>query len=152
MATTAVERKVFVGGEWVETGDWLEVRSPYSGEVVGRVAKTGANETKRAIDAADEGSPRRGQARDVDLHLRRGRGAQARGRDGADGRGAGGRGQTRVHAAPPDRDRGCDQSIQLPAQPRGAQARARPRGRLRGRPQAGEPDPALGAAAGRARR
>ena len=25
MATTATERKLFVGGEWVETGDWLEV-------------------------------------------------------------------------------------------------------------------------------
>jgi acyl-CoA reductase-like NAD-dependent aldehyde dehydrogenase len=54
VATTAVERKVFVAGEWVETGDWLEVRSPHSGEVVGRVAKAGAPETKRAIDAAEE--------------------------------------------------------------------------------------------------
>src|ERR687888_351229 len=53
MATTAVERKVFVAGEWVETGDWLEVRSPYSGEVVGRVAKAGAAETRRAVDAAE---------------------------------------------------------------------------------------------------
>src|SRR5213080_2538387 len=53
MATTVAERKLFVGGERVETGDWLEVRSPYSGEVVGRVAKAGANETKRAIDAAE---------------------------------------------------------------------------------------------------
>ena len=53
MATTAVERKIFVAGEWVETGDWLEVRSPYSGEVVGRVAKAGAAETKRAIDGAE---------------------------------------------------------------------------------------------------
>ena len=53
MATTALQRKVFVAGEWVETGDWLEVRSPYSGEVVGRVAKAGAPETKRAIDAAE---------------------------------------------------------------------------------------------------
>src|SRR5213082_3753795 len=54
MATTALERKLFVAGEWVETGDWLEVRSPYSGEVVGRVAKAGADETKRAIDAAEQ--------------------------------------------------------------------------------------------------
>src|ERR687888_107892 len=53
MATTAVERKVFVAGEWVETGDCLEVPSPYSGEVVGRVAKAGAAETKRAIDGAE---------------------------------------------------------------------------------------------------
>ncbi len=53
MATTATERPLFVGGEWVETGDWLEVRSPYSGDVVGRVAKAGADETRRAIDAAE---------------------------------------------------------------------------------------------------
>jgi acyl-CoA reductase-like NAD-dependent aldehyde dehydrogenase len=54
MATTAVERRLFVGGEWIETGDWLEVRSPYSSDVVGRVAKGGTAETQRAIDAAQE--------------------------------------------------------------------------------------------------
>jgi acyl-CoA reductase-like NAD-dependent aldehyde dehydrogenase len=53
MATTIVERKLLIGGEWVETDDWLEVRSPFSGEVVGRVAKAGADETKHAIDAAE---------------------------------------------------------------------------------------------------
>src|SRR6266576_3655217 len=53
MAATATERKLFVGGEWVETGDWLDVRSPYSGDIVGRVAKAGADETRRAIDAAE---------------------------------------------------------------------------------------------------
>jgi acyl-CoA reductase-like NAD-dependent aldehyde dehydrogenase len=53
VATTVAERKLLVGGEWIETGDWLDVRSPYSGDVVGRVAKGGAQETKRAIDAAE---------------------------------------------------------------------------------------------------
>src|SRR5919202_1311494 len=53
MAATATERKLLVGGEWVETGEWQEVRSPYSGEVIGRVAKAGADETKQAIDAAE---------------------------------------------------------------------------------------------------
>jgi acyl-CoA reductase-like NAD-dependent aldehyde dehydrogenase len=52
VATTATERRLFVAGEWVETGDWLDVRSPYSGEVVGRVAKGGAAEARRAVDAA----------------------------------------------------------------------------------------------------
>src|SRR5947208_2551536 len=52
MAVTATERKLLIGGEWIETGDWLEIRSPYSGEVVGRVAKAGQAETRRAIDAA----------------------------------------------------------------------------------------------------
>ena len=54
MAATVLERKLLIGGEWVETGDWLEVHSPYSGDVVGRVAKAGAAETKRAVDAAAE--------------------------------------------------------------------------------------------------
>jgi acyl-CoA reductase-like NAD-dependent aldehyde dehydrogenase len=53
MAATVVDRPLYVDGEWVETGDWIEVRSPYSGEVVGRVAKAGAVETRRAIDAAE---------------------------------------------------------------------------------------------------
>jgi acyl-CoA reductase-like NAD-dependent aldehyde dehydrogenase len=53
MAATATERKLFVGGEWIETGDWLDVRSPFSGDIVGRVAKAGAAETGRAIDAAE---------------------------------------------------------------------------------------------------
>jgi len=52
MATTATEKPLLIGGEWLETGEWQEVRSPYSGEVVGRVAKAGADETRRAIDAA----------------------------------------------------------------------------------------------------
>jgi acyl-CoA reductase-like NAD-dependent aldehyde dehydrogenase len=52
MAVTATERRLLIGGEWVETGEWQEVRSPYSGEVVARVVKAGAEETGRAIDAA----------------------------------------------------------------------------------------------------
>jgi acyl-CoA reductase-like NAD-dependent aldehyde dehydrogenase len=48
----ANEKRLLVGGEWIETGDWLDVRSPYSGDVVGRVAKGGAGEARRAIDAA----------------------------------------------------------------------------------------------------
>src|ERR671932_1758019 len=54
MAATATERKLLIGGEWVETGDWIDVRSPYSGDVVGRVARAGAAEARRAIDAATE--------------------------------------------------------------------------------------------------
>jgi acyl-CoA reductase-like NAD-dependent aldehyde dehydrogenase len=52
MAVTATEKLLPIGGEWVETGEWIEVRSPFSGDVVGRVAKGGADETRRAIDAA----------------------------------------------------------------------------------------------------
>jgi acyl-CoA reductase-like NAD-dependent aldehyde dehydrogenase len=53
MAATASERRLLVAGEWVETGEWLEVRSPFSGEVVGRVPQAGADETRRAVDAAE---------------------------------------------------------------------------------------------------
>ena len=53
MAVTASEKKLLIAGEWVETGDWVEVRSPYSGELVGRVAKAGAPEARRAVDAAE---------------------------------------------------------------------------------------------------
>ena len=53
MAATATERRLLVGGDWIETGEWIDVASPYSGEVVGRVAKAGAAETTRAIDAAE---------------------------------------------------------------------------------------------------
>jgi acyl-CoA reductase-like NAD-dependent aldehyde dehydrogenase len=52
MAATMTEHKLLIDGEWVETGDWIEVRSPYSGDVVGRVAKGGAAEARRAVDAA----------------------------------------------------------------------------------------------------
>jgi acyl-CoA reductase-like NAD-dependent aldehyde dehydrogenase len=52
MATTTIERPLLIDGRWVETGRWLEVRSPYDGDVVGRVAQAGAEETKAAVDAA----------------------------------------------------------------------------------------------------
>jgi acyl-CoA reductase-like NAD-dependent aldehyde dehydrogenase len=52
VATTAVERGLLIGGEWIETGDWLEVRSPYDDSLVGRVAKGGADEARRAVDGA----------------------------------------------------------------------------------------------------
>ena len=53
MATTALERKLLIDGEWIETGEWIDVTSPYDGEIVGRVPKAGAAEAKRAIDAAE---------------------------------------------------------------------------------------------------
>src|SRR3712207_6695255 len=53
MVATATDRGVFVAGRWVETGEWLEVRSPYSGAIVGRAARAGRSETERAIEAAE---------------------------------------------------------------------------------------------------
>src|SRR5882724_11455096 len=43
MAATATERALLIDGEWVETGERLEVRSSYSGDVA---------ETRQALDAA----------------------------------------------------------------------------------------------------
>ena len=53
MVATVAERRLLISGDWVETGEWVDVRSPFSGDVVGRVAKAGADETRRAIDAAE---------------------------------------------------------------------------------------------------
>jgi acyl-CoA reductase-like NAD-dependent aldehyde dehydrogenase len=53
MATTASERKLLIAGEWVDTGRWIEVRSPYDASLVARVPSAGAEETRRALDAAE---------------------------------------------------------------------------------------------------
>jgi len=52
MAVTLQERKLLLDGEWIETGEWHEVRSPYSGEVVARVPQAGAAHARQAVDAA----------------------------------------------------------------------------------------------------
>ena len=44
-----------IGGDEVVTGNWIEVRSPWSGELLGRVAKAGPAEVERAIAAAAAG-------------------------------------------------------------------------------------------------
>jgi acyl-CoA reductase-like NAD-dependent aldehyde dehydrogenase len=54
VVASVTEKRLLIGGDWIETGNWLEVRSPYSGDVVGRIAKAGAAETQRAIDAAEQ--------------------------------------------------------------------------------------------------
>jgi acyl-CoA reductase-like NAD-dependent aldehyde dehydrogenase len=52
VATAVTDHALLIAGERVETGAWTEVRSPFSGDVVGRVAKGGADEARRAVDAA----------------------------------------------------------------------------------------------------
>ncbi len=44
-----------IAGEEVSTGRWIEVRSPWSGELVARVAKAGPAEIERAIASAAAG-------------------------------------------------------------------------------------------------
>ena len=48
----AVDHKLLAAGEWIETGEWGEVRSPYDGSVVGRVAEGDAALVDRAARAA----------------------------------------------------------------------------------------------------
>jgi acyl-CoA reductase-like NAD-dependent aldehyde dehydrogenase len=47
------ERLLLVDDEWIATGDWCDVRSPYSGEVVGRVPWAGRDLVLRSIEAAE---------------------------------------------------------------------------------------------------
>jgi acyl-CoA reductase-like NAD-dependent aldehyde dehydrogenase len=53
MATATQDHALLIGGKRVETGEWVDVRSPYSDESVGRIAKGGADETRQALDAAE---------------------------------------------------------------------------------------------------
>ncbi len=57
MATQTVQvsdHKLLAGGEWLETGAWGEVKSPYDGTVVGRVAEGDAALVDRAVKVAHE--------------------------------------------------------------------------------------------------
>ena len=179
MAATATERKLLIDGEWIETGEWIEVRSPYSGDVVGRVAKGGAAEARRAVDAAaralesplpahkraeilvkvagligrrheevartisdEAGKPIKTARVEASRAMSTYTFAAVEARKLAgemipmDAR-AGRRGQARLHAAQADRRRRRDLAVQLPVQPRRAQARARARRRLPRRAEAG---------------
>src|SRR2546422_10208584 len=53
MAATETVQKLYVGGEWYETGEARDVTSPFDGSVVGRVAFGGGDDARRAIDAAE---------------------------------------------------------------------------------------------------
>ena len=53
MAMTETIQKLYVDGEWYETGEAKDVTSPYDGSVVGRVAFGGGADATRAIDAAE---------------------------------------------------------------------------------------------------
>ncbi|HWM64578.1 MAG TPA: aldehyde dehydrogenase family protein [Solirubrobacterales bacterium] len=51
-AVQAVDHKLLFAGEWVVTGEWDEVSSPYDGTAVGRVAQADAATVDRAIRTA----------------------------------------------------------------------------------------------------
>ena len=48
----AIDHELLVAGEWLETGEWDEVASPYDGTAVGRVARGDAATVDRAAIAA----------------------------------------------------------------------------------------------------
>jgi acyl-CoA reductase-like NAD-dependent aldehyde dehydrogenase len=55
MATETIEatdHKLLVAGEWIETGEWTEVKSPYDGTLIGRVPTGDAALVDKAVEAA----------------------------------------------------------------------------------------------------
>ena len=62
---TATDWSVPIGDASVTTGEWIEVRAPYDGELLGRVPACGAEQVDDAVRAA-EGRARRGPARRVE--------------------------------------------------------------------------------------
>jgi acyl-CoA reductase-like NAD-dependent aldehyde dehydrogenase len=50
----AVDHELLAAGEWLDTGEWGEVRSPYDGSVVGRVAEGDAALVDRAARTAGD--------------------------------------------------------------------------------------------------
>ena len=56
---TLLREANYVGGKWIEadSGTWIEVKNPATGELVGRVPALGQAETRRAIEAAYKAQP-----------------------------------------------------------------------------------------------
>src|SRR4051812_4632377 len=55
MATETIQandHKLYVAGEWLETGEWSEVKAPYDGTLIGRVPKGDAALVEKAVGAA----------------------------------------------------------------------------------------------------
>jgi acyl-CoA reductase-like NAD-dependent aldehyde dehydrogenase len=48
----ATDHKLYVAGEWIETGEWSEVKSPYDETVIGRVPKGDAALVEKAASEA----------------------------------------------------------------------------------------------------
>ena len=46
------EKRLLIDGKWIESDSWEEIRSPYSGEVVGRVPLVGGDVAREAVGAA----------------------------------------------------------------------------------------------------
>ena len=52
-----MKKHLFIGGEWVEAGEYRPLFSPYSGEQIAEVAYADAAEVDKAIEAAARARP-----------------------------------------------------------------------------------------------
>ena len=68
-------QQCYIDGQWLDADDGatMDVRNPSTDSVIGTVPKMGANETKRAIDAADSAYQmwRKTTAKERSVHLRK---------------------------------------------------------------------------------
>ena len=48
----ATDHKLYVAGDWIDTGEWSEVNAPYDGTLIGRVPKGDASLVDKAKDVA----------------------------------------------------------------------------------------------------
>ena len=57
--TTQFRQQCFINGNWIDAdaGETITIRNPATGETLGNVPKMGADETRRAIDAANAALP-----------------------------------------------------------------------------------------------
>lgn len=51
-----MRKELWIGGKWIGSADYTELRSPYTGEIIAEVASADADETKEAIAAAYKAS------------------------------------------------------------------------------------------------
>lgn len=51
------EYKLFIGGEWVDGGDQLEVKNKYSEETLGLIPEAGRDDVEAAVAAAEKAAP-----------------------------------------------------------------------------------------------
>ena len=51
-----MEYRLLIDGQWVTTGDWIEVKNKYSGASLGAIAAAGRGQVDAALDAARRGA------------------------------------------------------------------------------------------------
>ncbi len=58
-----MERKLFIGGQWVMGGSLIKVHNKYTGEVIGKISAARREDIEAAIGAAHVAAPTMGAAR-----------------------------------------------------------------------------------------